>query len=236
MKSQAATEKLQTFIKQFKISLVVVQEPFVKEEKIDFYKQKLGMQECFVNTSNKIWIFWSSEVKCDMFANDAQMLTCKVCVNPADSGTFVSFVYAKTRSAGRIHLWEHIRAFSSSMVCGDFNCILDPNEKIGGVPHKLSKSLEIIECLADCGLSDMGYNGSLYTWCNERKEKEIIWKRVDRMVANDELGAKFTSISVQHLARVSSDHCPLFITLKDYPSNTIRYFKFLNFWVEQEGF
>lgn len=57
MKSQAATERLKYLIEDHKVSLVVIQEPFIKESKIDSYKNILGMQGCFANCSNKVWIF-----------------------------------------------------------------------------------------------------------------------------------------------------------------------------------
>lgn len=72
-----------------------------------------------------------------------------------------------------------MRVFASTIsnpwaVIGDFNSILSTDEKLGGTPHNLSKSLPFIECLHDCDLTDMGYTGQAFTWCNERKGKEII--------------------------------------------------------------
>ncbi|XP_060195103.1 uncharacterized protein LOC132624322 [Lycium barbarum] len=151
------------------------------------------MQGCAVNSSNKIWIFWSTDLICDVYANDEQMLTCKIHTSSNNSFIYLSVVYAKSRSLAREQLWEHMRVLASTfnnpwMVCGDFNSILGPEEKLG-------------ECLIDCGLVDMGYNGNAFTWCNERKMEDIIWKRLDRMLANDDMGSMFSSISVQHLAR-----------------------------------
>ncbi|XP_059288842.1 uncharacterized protein LOC132042262 [Lycium ferocissimum] len=168
--------------------------------------QQSSKHGCAVNNSNKIWIFWSADLICEVYANDDQMLTCKIHNASNNSFIYLSVVYAKSRSRAREQLWDHMRAFASTisnpwMVCGDFNSILGPEEKLGGTAYKLSKSLNFIECLTDCGLVDMGYSGNAFTWCNERKMEDIIWKRLDRMVANDEMGSMFSSISVQHLAR-----------------------------------
>jgi len=40
-------------------------------------------------------------------------------------------------------------------VFGDFNTILNADEKKGGVLHTLSKSLDFISCMDDCGLMDL---------------------------------------------------------------------------------
>ncbi|XP_060210293.1 uncharacterized protein LOC132637177 [Lycium barbarum] len=179
IKSQAATERLKFFIRQFKISFVALQEPFSKEEKIDNYRQILGMQECAVNSSNKIWIFWSTDLICDVYANDEQMLTCKIHTSSNNSFIYLSVVYAKTRSLAREQLWEHMRVLASTfnnpwMVCGDFNSILGPEEKLG---------------------VEMPLHGAM------KGMEDIIWKRLDRMLANDDMGSMFSSVSVHHLAR-----------------------------------
>ncbi|XP_075107024.1 uncharacterized protein LOC142180006 [Nicotiana tabacum] len=159
----------------------------------------------------------------------------------SDQAALVSIVYAKSKSAGREELWEYMRTFATTVsipwtVCGDFNSIINAEEKMGGVPHRLGKSLPFIECLNDCGLMDMGYSGHTFTWCNERKGKEIIWKRLDRMVANNEWDIHFSKISVQHLTRLNSDHCPILITAEKDDGNYIKYFKFLNFLVDRDNF
>jgi len=60
-----------------------------------------------------------------------------------------------------------MRAFASTIsnpwdVIGDFNSILNVEEKLGGNPHRLYKILPFMECLFDCDLVDMGYF-SLYS-------------------------------------------------------------------------
>lgn len=83
-----------------------------------------------------------------------------------------------------------------------------------------------MECLLDCGLNDIGYSGSKYTWGNERKEEDIIWKRLDIMVINDNWDDCFSNTNVQHLPRISSDHCPLLISIGVNQNDHIKYFKF----------
>lgn len=190
MKSQAATERLNYLINLYKLSFIAIQEPFVKEDKIDSFRVILNMHGCFANSSNKIWIFWKSSLNCNVYVSEDQMVTCKLMDTTNNKDLFISVVYAKSRSIGREDLWRYMRIFASTIdhpwaVCGDFNCILKEEEKMGGKPHKLRKSIPFFECLNDCGLSDMGYSGSNFSWCNERKEQDTIWKRLDRMLANE---------------------------------------------------
>ncbi|XP_060211737.1 uncharacterized protein LOC132639298 [Lycium barbarum] len=199
------------------------------------------MDGCFSNLSNKIWIFWSSSIICNVFSNHAQMITCLIKNSSSNTDLFISSVYAKSKSVGREELWDHMRAFSSTIsgpwiVCGDYNSILNAEEKLGGAPHRLKKSLPFLDCINDCGLTDLGYFGHNYTWCNERKNNDVIWKRLDRVLANDEWTNFLPNTTVQHLTRTSSDHCPLLVSACNDDANFIKYFRFLNFWEEQPDF
>ncbi|XP_059285696.1 uncharacterized protein LOC132039170 [Lycium ferocissimum] len=217
MESQVSTERLKYMIDNLKISLVVIQEPFVKESKIDNYKYILGMEGCHANTSNKIWIFWKQNLECTIYATEDQMVTCKISHNSVQKEFLLSVVYAKSKASGREDLWGYMRIIASVIdlpwvVCGDFNCILACEEKLGGKDHRLTKSIPFIECLQDCDFRDVGYTGDCFTWSNERKEQKVIWKRLDRMVINNDWEDWFSKTSVQHLPRVFSDHCPPLIS------------------------
>ncbi|XP_070004433.1 uncharacterized protein [Nicotiana sylvestris] len=121
-------------------------------------------------------------------------------------------------------------------VGGGFNIIMDPNDKLGGHPHRMYKSLEFQTCINNCGLIDMGYNGSNYTWCNNRRPGKRIWNRLDRIFVNDLWDQIFQRTSVRHLARTCSDHRPLLMKNLSATHQHISYFRFLNCWVNIEGF
>ncbi|XP_059277797.1 uncharacterized protein LOC132031975 [Lycium ferocissimum] len=108
--------------------------------------------------------------------------------------------------------------------------------KSGERPYRISKSIDFLNCLEDCGLVDAGYFGTKYTWCNDRGFPKTIWKRLDRVLINTEWANELRETTVQHLARVSLDHAPLFITLSKPKISGPRYFKFLEFWVEHQDF
>lgn len=101
MKSQAASERLVYLIKHHKVSFVAIQEPFMQETTIEFYKNMMEMQGSFANISNKIWVFWRSDLNCNVFVNHAQIVTCKITPNNPSKDLYVSVVYAKSKSAGR---------------------------------------------------------------------------------------------------------------------------------------
>lgn len=66
----------------------------------------------------------------------------------------------------------------------------------------------------DCNLIDIGYNGHTYTWTNKRKNNPI-YERLDRGWANDEWIQTFPEHNVWHLPRITSDHYPILVKLKN---------------------
>lgn len=109
----------------------------------------------------------------------------------ADTGTFITAVYAKCTTRERRDLWDSIHNMNNRIdgpwcVGGDFNIIIDLDEKLGGNPHRAYKSLDFISTMESCGLMDIGFTGLRYTWCNNRRHSKRIWKRLDRIMINDQ--------------------------------------------------
>ncbi|XP_060195451.1 uncharacterized protein LOC132624737 [Lycium barbarum] len=85
-------------------------------------------------------------------------------------------------------------------------------------------------------LTDGGFIGPKFTWCNNRRLTKRIWKRLDRILINDDWAQKLQNNLVRHLARTGSDHRPLLFKFNDDQHCSIKYFKFLNFWINQPDF
>ncbi|XP_059310982.1 uncharacterized protein LOC132062424 [Lycium ferocissimum] len=127
-------------------------------------------------------------------------------------------------------------AFVNISVGGDFNVISSEEEKLGGLPVSFNEVADFNHCLSSCGLQDLGYVGSTYTWWNGRTEEACIFKRLDRMVCNDKLLDVLPTMSVSHLIKKGSDHSPLELECLTTAEVIIKPFKFLNFWVQHESF
>ncbi|XP_060195055.1 uncharacterized protein LOC132624268 [Lycium barbarum] len=119
---------------------------------------------------------------------------------------------------------------------GDFNVILHLEEELGGLPHRNSRSLDFAECIDSCGMLDVGFNGSRYTWCNNWRPNKRIWMRLDRVFINDDWATKYANNSVRHLARIGPDHRSLLFKCENGQVCGPKYFKFLDFWTTQNYF
>ena len=127
--------------------------------------------------------------------------------------------YGHPNTSKRLSSWQLMEALNDQckmpwLVCGDFNEIIHPDEKSGGKERDAGQMREFREVLSRCGLSDLGFVGPRFTWCNGRFGDQRTLLRLDRMVANDEWIKFFPEAKVHHISMSASDHCLLSLHLK----------------------
>lgn len=106
-------------------------------------------------------------------------------------------------------------------------------KKEGVVLFVIEGSLELMTFMEEVGVSDTSFSGSNFTWCNGRRGRDRIWKRLDRLLINGECSALTSSISVTHLARHPSDRAPLKISFATRLDDKPQPFHFLNVWTSR---
>ncbi len=85
-------------------------------------------------------------------------------------------------------------------------------------------------------LFDLGFEDSPFTWIKGRKGLTFKAERLDRMVASMEWINMFEGAKVVHLAKLSSDHCPLMLEFPQVLERVKghRVFCFEAMWVKDE--
>lgn len=61
------------------------------------------------------------------------------------------------------------------MVGGDFNDILNKEEKLGGLEFTQMEAVDFAQCISNCGLNEVHFSGSKFTWWNERINEACIF-------------------------------------------------------------
>ena len=92
--------------------------------------------------------------------------------------------------------------------------------------------MDFIAVIEACGLVDIGFSCNKFTWSNQRGVNHGIWKRFDCAIINDPWLKNMPQRTITHLSSTVSDHCPLLIEMVSKETNHIKYFKFLNCWVD----
>ncbi|XP_074317907.1 uncharacterized protein LOC141654134 [Silene latifolia] len=111
--------------------------------------------------------------------------------NLATSSNFhMSMVYAFNGIFERLALWAQLLKLSSDIhgpwiICGDFNCVLTPAERLGG--HTSIAEMDDFQfCLNGCGLVDSPAVGSFFTWNNKQDVATRVYTRLDRALVNSD--------------------------------------------------
>nr|XP_016459646.1 PREDICTED: uncharacterized protein LOC107783182 [Nicotiana tabacum] len=177
------------------------------------------MDAAISNVNGKIWIFLDSVVQWDLLIDTEQQLTIRVYHQDIGKYIMMTFVYAKCSSLDILELWDSLYYLASDMelpwlVGGDFNVLLNEEEKIGGLPVYPPEYEDFAFCVNSCELFDTGYKGSPFTWWNGRPNAECIFKRLDRIFVNSPFQSLFLTTEVEYLVRTGSDHAPL-LTYRD---------------------
>lgn len=88
--------------------------------------------------------------------------------------------------------WEYLRGTEAAyshldmpwIVLGDFNVTLSSGEHSrGGLRLSYVGMRQFQDAMGDCGLTDLTYNGALFTWWNKQDE-DPIGKQLDRALIN----------------------------------------------------
>ncbi|XP_049399716.1 uncharacterized protein LOC125863741 [Solanum stenotomum] len=216
-------------------------EPFSDNAHIQSAKNQLAMEHGVSNCNGKIWLFWNMDIDCVILEEDEQQITCEFKHNEIQNHFTITFVYAKCKDHLRRPLWDRMLHQSADIVrpwcsVGDYNVITSIEEKLGGVPYNMRKSLEFIAVIEACGLIDLGFSGQKFTWSNNRGIQQRVWKRLDRALVNDAWLEKMPQTTITHLPSVGSDHYPLLMEMNAREDDHIKYFKFLNCWTDQPNF
>ncbi|XP_059285600.1 uncharacterized protein LOC132039071 [Lycium ferocissimum] len=239
--SKGAFDRLIRLARTHKTSFISFQEPFVNSSRLHYFRRKIGFNNATSNCSGKIWCLWDDNYSCTIVEDHIQHLTLQVHHIMSQVKFHVSIVYAKIKASNRKDLWGSLSQLNQQIVgpwsiMGNFNVIMESSEKKGGRRHRLSRSLDFINCMVDCGMKDAGYVGNDYTWCNGRRKMKRILKRLDRVMYNDKWFEEFSNVTARHLPRTGADHNTMLLkcTLSNTPM--VKYFKFLNFWSSQPDF
>lgn len=79
----------------------------------------------------------------------------------------VTSVYARCTALERLELWEELESLVVSnspwIVKGDFNVILNKDEKMGGLEFTQQEAVDFAQCINICGLSEIKFSSGNYT-------------------------------------------------------------------------
>lgn len=128
------------------------------------------------------------------FFKSDQMITCSVLLEGTDEELFCSFIYASNFVEDRKSMWEDLRNHHDYpmfhrklwMINRDFNEILTREDHSNNIDSPSTLGMRNFQDMVRyCSILDLGYHGSLFTWCNKKEMDSYIklwiecWQTID---------------------------------------------------------
>ncbi|XP_057826626.1 uncharacterized protein LOC131038298 [Cryptomeria japonica] len=142
----------------------------------------------------------------------------------------------------KIRVWNEVYNQTSQLdggkfiVVGDFNAILEIDEKMGGL-RKPTKVMENFwDFIANYKLVDIYPKNGRYTWTNRKLNFANISKRLDHFLVGEWWINGDYSLENEIVPQVGSDHLPLSLSIAQEMQNQKNYFKLQSMWWRDETF
>ena len=119
-------------------------------------------------------MLWNSDkVEISPFTKIEHEIHVTIKVRSSNSSWILFATYASPRSAKMHILWNNLSKVVDLhnllwVIVGDFNEPLIGEDKFGGRPVSVNRSLLLKECLNKCNMLELGFSGLRFTWTNRR--------------------------------------------------------------------
>ena len=191
--------------------------------------------------SGGLALLWSREINLEIKSFDNHHIDTIVMEESSNFKWRLTGFYGHPQTHIRQKSWDLLAYLKNQsqlpwFCYGDFNEILLMEEKLGRATRCQSQMDRFRGMVNLCGVKDLGYSGTYFTWCNMQSGDNRVYLRLDRAFATSDWIDKFGEVRVNHLVDSTSDHCALFIADPRAPKQPrVRHFHFEAMWTKNEA-
>ncbi|XP_017233198.1 uncharacterized protein LOC108207248 [Daucus carota subsp. sativus] len=243
MAKSRAIRFLKEIINQLRPNIIFLSETLVLKNKIEEIRKAIHYGGCFVvdavGQGGGLALIWKNEGGVEIKGTCNHYIDCEVVCEHIGRWRYTGF-YGCPERQRRQESWNLLKQLAREsqipwFVIGDFNDMMFDHEKQGGRPQPRALLEGFRDTVSDCGLMDIGFTGSEFTWEQSRGTGLWIQERLDRGLANHDWRTMFPIAEIKVLEVSTSDHLPLFLDLnKKVYAPRVRRFKFENVWIRED--
>ncbi|XP_074298144.1 uncharacterized protein LOC141628964 [Silene latifolia] len=184
----------------------------------------------------RLWLIWQpSQFLVDVRCISAQIIYTLVCDKLRGITFWFTLVYGFNKEQERAGLWTELNQISRGvdsawMICGDFNSLMNINEKIRGAPVSWNDVLSMRQMVMNCNLVEMKTVGAFFTWNNKHENGTKVYSKLDRVLINADWLTNFPECYANFLPEGLFDHCPCLIKFTDDMPRKRPSLKYFNMW------
>jgi exonuclease III len=219
-----AVRDLRQLVKAKRPVLVFVMETKLCNKNVDYLRIKFGFDHVFkvdsVGRSGGLLLMWKEDIRVVIQNYSRRHINAVISMGPGGFEWKFTGFYGHPEVARRKESWalmRHLAIFNPIpwLCVGDFNEIFNFTELKGATNKTRRQMRDFEEVIEDCHLSDLGFIGPKFTWSNGRGGRALTKERLDRALANVEWRSLFPNADVKVLAKISSDHHPVLVKIKE---------------------
>ncbi|KAG6645499.1 hypothetical protein CIPAW_08G126800 [Carya illinoinensis] len=212
--------ELHLLVKEKSPDVVFLCETKCRRERIESIRDRLNFESCFsvdsIGRSGGLAFIWKKDLEAELDSYSHHHISISVKSDITSNKMILTGFYGQPATAKRGESWDLLRLIHTNInnpwLCvGDFNEILLQEEQIGSNARPFQQMEDFRVALSDCGLKDIGYIGSKYTWCNKREGDGFTKSRLDRAVVNEDWLNTYAINQTYVLPGQCSDHNPLLV-------------------------
>ncbi|XP_074265949.1 uncharacterized protein LOC141588404 [Silene latifolia] len=199
-----------------------------------------GIHNYNYHPGGRIWIIWVPQVfSITLLHMSAQQITVRVLEQASADSFIFTVVYGSNDDTERRDLWRDLKDikdgyFGPWSICGDFNCVLNFNERIGR-PVTWSDIEEFRSCIDYCDVVDIKGKGAFFTWNNKHEPHSRVFSRLDRFMVNTEWLNLYPECYAYFLPEGLYDHNPC-LCYRRACSQRNHQFRYFNMWGKDPNF
>ncbi|XP_020673283.1 uncharacterized protein LOC110092921 [Dendrobium catenatum] len=188
-----------------------------------------------VGLSGGILVLWNTKIGNFVITDTSSQVIVGDLSIPRMGSLRIATVYGSRYCKECETLWSLLNkcmvSSNPSIIGGDFNCVLNKDEKRGGKRFLFTKGpRDMKDFMTSCDFHDVGIICPRYTWCNNKEGTSRIWERLDRCLLNSTALKLLPSAATRHLARVASDHSPITFNVNEKEHIKSKIIRFEDTW------
>jgi ribonuclease HI len=213
----ATVRELREIVGKYAPSILCILETQINKDRVEGLSGSIGFDNGYAidssGRSGGIGVFWNNEIKLNCLGYSKYHIDFSV----DDLGSVpwrLTCVYGEAQVSERYKTWDTLKGMASNsplpwLCIGDFNEVLRQDEHIGIGPRSQAQIQGFRDTVDICGLNDLGFTGS--SWTYEKKVAGGTYTRVrlDRALCSMDWMTSFPQAVVNHLTAATSDHKPI---------------------------
>ncbi|KAL9431945.1 hypothetical protein AB3S75_027034 [Citrus x aurantiifolia] len=205
---------LKDILREHKPQILFVCETKMKLVQMKNMGKTLGFENCLkvgrIGMGDGLALLWNDEIDVNMVSYSNHQIDAVIYGVKGNTWRCTG-IYDHLESRQKWHTWMLLRRLASLFnypwLCfGDFNEILNLNEKVGGNDQNLNMMADFREVVNDYNLVDLGCKGYPFTWSNKRYRPYLIEESLDRFLGSKDWEQSSYKLTVTNLNSWCSDH------------------------------